>query len=55
MQILSSAAVFPTLSLALPLAVEPLAAQEPVQAAAEAVGDDVRRQAPRHVTHGQSH
>ena len=46
---------FPTLSLALPLAVEPLAAQQPVEAAAEAVGDDVRCQAPRHLTHLQSH
>ena len=50
-----SEAVFPTLSLALPLAVEPLAAQQPVEAAAEAVGDDVRCQAPRHLTHLQSH
>ena len=41
--------------LALPLAVQPLAAQQPVQAAAEAIGDNVRCQAPRHVPHVQSH
>ena len=54
-KICCSSSVFPTPFLALPLAVEPLAPQQPVEAAAEAVGDDVRRQAPRHVPHRQSH